>query len=175
MLNRYFLLFFLFFAPLGFANNKSIEYIGDSLAVIVPVSAYGTTLYMNDHDGQRAFYKSFAVSTTTTFALKFTVKRERPDGSNDRSFPSAHTMYAFEGATFIHRRYGLKYALAAYLGATFVGYSRIEADKHYLGDVLAGAAIGSLSAWLFTDRYKDVAVQPLAAHGSYGIMLAYRW
>lgn len=175
MLSRYFLLFFLFFAPSGFANDKSIEYIGDGLAVIIPASAYGTTLCMNDHDGQIAFYKSVALSTATTFALKFTVRRERPDGSNDRSFPSAHAMYSFQGATFIHRRYGLKYALAAYLGAAFVGYSRIEADKHYLGDVLAGAAIGSLSSWFFTDRYKDVALQPLAADGSYGIMIAYRW
>ena len=175
MFTKFLLLIFLLLTQSGFANDKSIEYIGDGLAVIIPASAYGTTLYMNDHDGQTAFYKSVVLSSATTFGLKFTVKRERPDGSNDRSFPSAHAMYSFQGATFIHRRYGLKYSLAAYLGAAFVGYSRIEADKHYLGDVLAGAAIGSLSSWFFTDRYKDVALQPLAAYGSYGIMIAYRW
>lgn len=175
MFIRSFLLIFLLLAQQGFANDKSIEYIGDGLAVIIPASAYGTTLYLHDHDGQAAFYKSIALSSATTFGLKFTVKRERPDGSNDRSFPSAHTMYAFQGATFIHRRYGLKYAFAAYLGATFVGYSRIETDKHYLGDVLAGAVIGSLSSWFFTDRYKDVALQPLSAKGAYGVMIAYRW
>ncbi|WP_345975035.1 phosphatase PAP2 family protein [Sulfurimonas sp. HSL3-7] len=175
MFTKSLLLIFLFLAQSGFANDKSIGYIGDGLAVIIPASAYGSTFCLHDHDGRSAFYKSIAVSTATTFGLKFTVKRERPDGSNDRSFPSAHTMYAFQGATFIHQRYGLQYALAAYLGAAFVGYSRIETDKHYLGDVLAGAAIGSLSAWFFTDRYNDVALQPLAVQGAYGIMIAYRW
>ena len=175
MFIRSLLLIFLLLSQKGFANDKSIGYIGDGLAVIIPASAYVTTLYMNDHDGQTAFYKSVVLSSATTFGLKFTVKRERPDGSNDRSFPSAHTMYAFQGATFIHRRYGLKYALAAYLGATFVGFSRIETDKHYLGDVLAGAAIGSLSAWFFTDRYNGLTVKPLATQGSYGVILAYSW
>jgi membrane-associated phospholipid phosphatase len=175
MFSRSLLLFFLFFAPFGFAGDRSIEYIGDGLAVLIPASGYGTALYLNDHEGQIAFYKSIAVSTATTFGLKYTVRRERPDGSDDHSFPSAHTMYAFQGATFIYRRYGFKYAAAAYLGAAFVGYSRIEADKHYLSDVLAGAAIGSLSSWFFTDRYKGIALQPLISEGTYGLKIAYRW
>ncbi len=175
MFNRMTLIIFLCFAPNLAAGENTIEYLGDALAVVIPASAYGTTFYMDDHDGQIEFYKSIATSTATTFALKYTVKRERPDGSNDRSFPSAHTMFAFQGATFIHRRYGFKYAVAAYLGATFVGYSRIEADKHYLSDVLAGAVIGSVSSWYFTDRYERLSVGPIAESGAYGLSLSYQW
>jgi len=175
MINKTALLFFLLFSQISLANDRTIEYVGDGLAVLIPAAAYGTTFYRDDSDGRMAFYKSISAATATTFALKFTVKRERPDGSNDRSFPSAHTMYAFQGAVFLHRRYGLEYALAAYLGATFVGYSRIEADKHYFSDVLAGAAIGSLSSWFFTDRYKDLTVQPSVQHGGYGVVVAYRF
>ncbi|MDA3945439.1 MAG: phosphatase PAP2 family protein [Helicobacteraceae bacterium] len=175
MFNRLTLIIFLCFTPNLTAGEKTIEYLGDALAVMIPASAYVSTFYMDDHDGQIQFYKSIATSTATTFALKYTVKRERPDGSNDRSFPSAHTMFAFQSATFIHQRYGFTYAIAAYLGATFVGYSRIEADKHYLSDVLAGAAIGSLSSWFFTDRYKSISLQPMAKEGAYGVILAYRW
>jgi len=175
MFKRLYLSLFLLLAQASFANDKTIEYVGDGLAVIIPATAYGSTFYMDDFDGQIQFYKSIGTSTATTFALKYTVKRERPDGSNDRSFPSAHTMFAFQGATFVHQRYGFTYSIAAYLGAAFVGYSRIEADKHYLGDVLAGAAIGSLSSWFFTDRYKGVDIQPMAKEGTYGFSIAYKW
>lgn len=175
MFSRLTLLFFILFTHNILANDNTVEYIGDGLAVIIPATAYGSTFYMDDFDGQIQFYKSIATSTVTTFALKYTVKRERPDGSNDRSFPSAHTMYAFQGATFIHQRYGFSYAVAAYLGAAFVGYSRIEADKHYIGDVVAGAAIGSFSSWFFTDRYQSIDIRPMAKEGTYGVMIAYRW
>jgi len=175
MFKRFYLSLFLLLSQTGFANDKTIEYIGDGLAVIIPATAYGSTFYMDDFDGQIQFYKSIGTATATTFALKYTVKRERPDGSNDRSFPSAHTMFAFQGATFVHQRYGLEYAIAAYFGAAFVGYSRIQADKHYLGDVLAGATIGGLSSWFFTDHYQDLSVQPLAKHGTYGVLFTYRW
>ena len=175
MFERLYIFLFLLWAQGTLANDKTTEYIGTGLAYIIPATAYGSTFYMDDFDGQVQFYKSIAASTATTFTLKYTVKRERPDGSNDRSFPSAHTMFAFQGATFIHQRYGFTYSIAAYLGAVFVGYSRIEADKHYLGDVLAGAAIGSLSSWFFTDHYNNIAVQPMAKHGSYGLYVAYKW
>lgn len=171
----YLLLFLIVWTPEITADEKSIEYMGDVLAVIIPATAYGTTFYMDDEAGRIEFYKSIATATVATFGLKYTVKRERPDGSNNRSFPSAHTMFAFQGATFIHRRYGFNYAIAAYLGASFVGYSRIEADKHYLGDVLAGAAIGSLSSWFFTDRYKQLSLQPIAKDGTYGLNVTYLW
>jgi len=84
-------------------------------------------------------------------------------------------MLAFQEATFIHRRYGFDYAAAAYLGAVFVGYRRIEADKHYLSDVLAGAAIGSLSSWFFADRYRRVEISAIADRGAYGLKIAYVW
>lgn len=175
MFERLYFFLFLLLAQGSLANEKTIEYVGNGLAFIIPATAYGSTLYMDDDDGQIQFYKSIATSTATTFALKYTVKRERPDGSNDRSFPSAHTMFAFQGATFMHQRYGFTYAIAAYVGAVFVGYSRIEVDKHYLGDVLAGAAIGSLSSWFFTDRYNGVDIQPMVKEGAYGFNIAYKW
>lgn len=175
MINKILIFFFLLYAQISLANDRSIEYVGDGLAVLIPAAAYGSTFYHDDSDGRIAFYKSISAGAATTFALKFAVKRERPDGSNDRSFPSAHTMFAFQGAVFLHKRYGLQYALGAYMGAAFVGYSRVEADKHYVSDVLAGAAIGSLSSWFFTDRYKDLSVQPTVYRGGYGLLLAYRF
>jgi membrane-associated phospholipid phosphatase len=40
------------------------------------------------------------------------------------------------------RHYGWKIGVPAYLLAGLVGASRLEQDKHYLSDVVAGAALG---------------------------------
>ena len=55
-------------------------------------------------------------------ALKYTVRRERPDGSNNKSFPSGHAASAFATATVLQRHYGWKvgapaYALGSYVAA----------------------------------------------------------
>jgi membrane-associated phospholipid phosphatase len=82
---------------------------------------------------------------------------------------------AFQGATFIHKRYGKKYSIPAFIGAAFVGYSRVEADKHYTEDVLAGAAIGICSSLYFTRPYKGFTVTPTANGGTYGLTFAKRF
>ncbi|HZJ19986.1 MAG TPA: PAP2 family protein, partial [Pricia sp.] len=48
-----------------------------------------------------------------------------------------------------------KYGVPAYLVAGFVGYSRLEGvnDRHDGWDVLAGAAVGIGSTYLFTTPY----------------------
>lgn len=82
------------------------------------------------------------LSTTVTNAVKFGMERERPDGSNDLSFPSGHTSTTVMMATVIERRFGWKAAVPAYSAAAFVGASRITGNKHFLSDVVAGAALG---------------------------------
>ena len=74
--------------------------------------------------------------------LKVTVRRERPDGSNNQSFPSGHASNAFTLATVAEVHYGWKLGVPAYALAAVVGYSRIVRDKHYLSDTVAGAALG---------------------------------
>ena len=45
--------------------------------------------------------------------------------------------------------------LPAYVVASFVGLSRVEARKHRVGDVLVGAAIGTATGHLITTRAND--------------------
>jgi len=77
-----------------------------------------------------------------TELLKAAVGRERPNGENDRSFPSGHTSNAFTLATVLERHYGWKAGVPAYAVAATMGYSRIVRDKHWLSDVVAGATLG---------------------------------
>jgi hypothetical protein len=82
------------------------------------------------------------VNGAYTQLLKAAVGRERPDGSNDKSFPSGHASNAFALASVAERHYGWKVGAPAYALAAAVGYSRIVRDKHYLSDVVAGASLG---------------------------------
>jgi membrane-associated phospholipid phosphatase len=75
-------------------------------------------------------------------SLKLIVRRERPNGSNNQSFPSGHTSHAFAVATVFERHYGWKIGAPAYVFAGIVGASRMKEDMHYFSDVVAGAALG---------------------------------
>jgi len=77
-----------------------------------------------------------------TEVLKRGLGRGRPDGSDQRSFPSGHTSNAFAWATVASHHYGARVGIPAYALAGFIGASRIERNKHHLSDVAAGATLG---------------------------------
>lgn len=85
--------------------------------------------------------QAIIVTQVYTQALKFTVRRERPDGSNNLSFPSGHSSNAFTVASVVARHYP-KLAIPTYGLATYIAVSRIAANKHFLSDVVAGAGLG---------------------------------
>ncbi|MGH9423748.1 MAG: phosphatase PAP2 family protein [Thermoanaerobaculia bacterium] len=78
--------------------------------------------------------------------LKFTIRRERPDATNRRSFPSGHAAIAFATATVLQRRFGWAPAAPAYMVAGYVAMSRLAMDRHYLTDVVAGVFVGTIVA-----------------------------
>lgn len=96
------------------------------------------------------------ISAAFVLPLKHMVKEERPDGSNTLSFPSGHTAAAFSSAHFLFREYqdeNFWLAISGYPVAIFTGVYRTLNDKHWVGDVVAGAGFGILSTelayWLF--------------------------
>ncbi|MDQ1161770.1 membrane-associated phospholipid phosphatase [Chryseobacterium sp. SORGH_AS 447] len=96
------------------------------------------------------------IAAAIVLPLKHTIKEERPDGSNRLSFPSGHTTTAFSSAQFLFREYqheNFWLAVSGYPVALFTGIYRTLNDKHWVGDVVAGAGFGILSTelayWLF--------------------------
>jgi membrane-associated phospholipid phosphatase len=74
--------------------------------------------------------------------LKLVAERSRPDASNHFSFPSGHTASAFATATVLQRDFGWKVGLPAYAAGAYVAAARMSSNKHYLSDVIIGAAVG---------------------------------
>jgi membrane-associated phospholipid phosphatase len=88
--------------------------------------------------------QALVVDALYSTALKSVTHRLRPDGSNDLSFPSGHASNAFAWATVAAHHYGLKIAVPSYLVAGLIGVGRMEKNAHYLSDVMAGAALGTI-------------------------------
>ena len=102
--------------------------------------------------------------TLLTNSLKYSVCELRPDGSRRNSFPSGHTATAFTGAELVRTEYGWEAGLIAYAAATTVGFMRIYNNRHWCNDVLAGAAVGIISArigyWLLPLSRKIFRIKP---------------
>lgn len=107
--------------------------------------------------------------------IKNTTHQLRPDGTTYNSFPSGHTAQAFAAATFLSEEYKDRFRwmpYAAYGLASSVGMMRIANNRHYVSDVLAGAAIGILSMKVsyWTHNYhwgkkrNKVMLNPLAGY-----------
>lgn len=82
------------------------------------------------------------VSQVIVQALKYTVQRERPDGSDNHSFPSGHSASAFAMATVLQRHFGWKAGVPGYGFGVYIALSRMSEDKHHLSDVIMGAGFG---------------------------------
>ncbi|MCK6264120.1 phosphatase PAP2 family protein [Vibrio sp. ZSDE26] len=155
----------------------------DSWSTLSDIGAYGLVgvalavpAYKEDWQGFQQAGLSIATGAAVAFVGKVSIDSERPDGSNNHSFPSGHTTNAFSSATTLYLRYGWEAGLPAYTMATLVGVGRVEADRHYWKDVLAGAAIGVASAWVFTDAFdENVQLVPWIENDSYGVSMRYRW
>ncbi len=152
--------------------GDGIESAGDALRLVLPATAAGAALLHRDQRGAVQFFEAAAMTGVITEALKVIVDEKRPNG-NRYSFPSGHTSISFCSAEFLRKRYGWRYGAPAYAAAVFVGYSRVQARKHYIHDVAAGAAIGTaLSAWR-TRSGGACRVEAFSGNGCAGIRL--RW
>lgn len=101
---------------------------------------------------EQRLYKSgasFILCSGTTYLLKHSIHKMRPDGTDNRSFPSGHTAIAFSGATVLHKEFGKTspwISVAGYTVATITAVDRVRRNRHHWEDVATGAAIGFLSA-----------------------------
>jgi membrane-associated phospholipid phosphatase len=150
-------------------RSDSVKTSGDVLLVAIPTLSFLYSYYQDDRQGQVEIGKSLLATTLTTYALKFSIKEERPNHKNNRSFPSGHSAITFASASYLHKRYGLKSAVPAYLGATWTAYSRVESKYHYTKDVIAGALIGTLSSYFLTTKFDGTTIRPIFTDKQLGI------
>ena len=137
------------------ASEKGWDDAGTVAKNALIVAAFGVPAVQGDWEGVLEAGGSVGGTMLITEGLKEAFPSRRPDGSDNKSFPSGHTSSSFAAAATLHNRYGWEAGLPAYVVASFVGLSRVEARKHRVGDVLVGAAIGTATGHLITTRAND--------------------
>lgn len=78
-----------------------------------------------------------------TTGLKYSVRRTRPDGEDDLSFPSGHAAGASCTAAVLWSRHGSAMGIPAAALALYTCISRVNLGRHFPSDVIMGAALGT--------------------------------
>jgi membrane-associated phospholipid phosphatase len=152
--------------------------LGDGWAQVgFAVGSYGTGLIAKNreltHFGSDLI-RAQVLNVVVTQGVKFSVQRERPEGSSGHSysFPSGHTSSAFATAAVVWRHYGWKAGVPASFVGAWVGASRVQLGKHYLSDVVFGAAVGVASGRSVTIGHgrSRLALAPAAVPGGAALM-----
>jgi hypothetical protein len=156
-----------------FGSNKAAENaytpLETSLKYEWLVTVFATPSGENPKDIVLSKVKGWAVGWAAQQAASGTASfindqtgRIRPDGSDNRSFPSSGSTNAFTYSTLANRNLDsipvpqevkVPLKIANIFLATTVAWSRIEAGKHYPSDVLIGAALGHFITALMYDAF----------------------
>jgi membrane-associated phospholipid phosphatase len=115
--------------------------------------------------------RALIVSQTLTQGIKIAVRRDRPTGECC-AFPSGHASATFATAAVIERHFGYRGSWPMFLIASYVSTSRLHDNRHFLSDVLFGAAVGVSSGWTVVGRHgrSEFALTPVPVRG--GMMVA---
>jgi membrane-associated phospholipid phosphatase len=115
----------------------------------------------NDHEAEagRLGIEAAVDSEVVMQVLKFATQRTRPNGADNMSFPSGHTMEAFALAAVMSREYhdNKLVVFGSYGFATAVGFARVGSLNHFPSDVLAGAVIGELIGRYVVNHHAHLA------------------
>ena len=81
-----------------------------------------------------------------SWTMKEVINSPRPNGADNRSFPSGHSDWVFLGAELVRMEYGWGWGAGAYAIATTVAVMRNYNNWHWMSDCLMGAGLGILMA-----------------------------
>ena len=118
------------------------ENLGTDVAIALPLIAGGITFAKDDWKGTAQLGVDTVATVGIAYGLKHIIHEQRPDKSDYQSMPSDTSALAFAPAKFLWDRYGWQYGVPAYAAATFVAWSRVDAQKHHWYDVAASAGLG---------------------------------
>ena len=159
-------------------ENKSLlpsrlSQVGDFWGILSPLAVWAIMLKSNMNKDYVS--NAFVANIMSTYAIKSLSQRQRPDGSNNYSFPSGHTSNSFLAAELINQIEGMPLSIPFYLLSINTALSRITDKKHFLSDVVFGAAIGISIGKGFKILRKEKTNQRLKDELEKDFYIHFRW
>jgi len=142
--------------------------IGGPYGILIPTSVFALSFATDDTKFQDAAFtsmQSYVYSLALVFTTKMVVGRSRPDAekgphdfhpfSGAASFPSGHTasIFAMVMPWVFYYPGPVTYAMVAV--ATGTAIARIQRQRHWFTDVLAGAAISTAMSHFLYKRHRN--------------------
>src|SRR5436853_6123129 len=171
----------------------NVQPLGNEYAIGIVGSFYIYGEIFKDPRAKTTALDSIAASAIAsgivTNSFKYVIGRGRPtDGhgaynfrpfSGQDSFSSGHTTEAFALASVISEHYdSLWVQVPAYSLASAVGYARLNNNRHWPSDVLAGAAIGTFvgkTVVHFNRKHRQISIQPIVGPDIKGAQMSMPW
>lgn len=159
-------------------KTNKIADVGNAFPVAGAIYLTGT--YFSGNEQQQNFaakgLESMTIALLTTEVISLAANRDRPNGEH-RSFPSSHTAAAFALATVIADEYRDDNKTVPYLTyglATLTAYGRLNDNKHWGADVIAGALIGHYTAKTVGKLIasKNLQLQPYVTSDTRGVVVS---
>lgn len=184
----------------GFTNDvaEGITELGESKNIVIgALGAYALSEALGLEREKAASLltlESFVLTALMIEGIKYITGRERPNDTDDKydfngpsgsntSFPSGHSGHTFAVATTIAEIYGEDnpwVPWVAYPAATLTALARVNDEKHWVSDVVAGAAVGYFISKMVTTYNPFLvehgfALQPFVQEATPGVALTYHF
>lgn len=164
--------------PIGNANFlpdnafTTLDQIDNFLfSEVLPVTAGGIWIAgkLSNSESTESFGEELSRGLLFTYGivqtLKWSTNRTRPNNENNNSFPSAHAAGAACLATVLWNNYGYEAGIPAVAVAIYTCFSRVNLGKHFISDVIMGAAIGTacgVAAFSIDEHNSDSSANPIS-------------
>lgn len=168
-----------------FANDRplgSFSKFGDLAGQLVPNALYAIGQSLAGVSGDPKGYnraigmmKASMYAASVTTVLKYAIREPRPGKTNEKnSFPSGHSTTAFAFSGYVLEEHGWAWGAPALALSSFVAASRLNDNRHYLHDVLSGAAIG-LAYGIGISKLDKQKTEREKESGSLSIVPIFNW
>jgi len=166
------------FADIFFESGETIG--NGAFPVVASVTLWGVGKVAGSsrlREFSSDLFRAQIINGLFTMALKVSVRRTRPDGT-PYSYPSGHTSSVFATTGVVYKHFGKRWGIPAFIIATYVGLSRLQENKHYLSDVVAGGLLGSYIGLTIAKRgHHDgqLIIYPVMNRNSRGIAISMKF
>lgn len=147
---------------------------------VLSISSWGVGKIINN-ESMKSFgsdlFRTQTVNGILTIAMKGAINRQRPNGA-PYSYPSGHTSSSFATAGVVYKHYGKTWGISAFVLAGYVGLSRLQENKHYLSDVIAGGILGSYVGFKISrqeNKKSSLSIAPVKTGDGGGLLLTFKF